>query len=355
MSLWEKILSRGGRLELIPVGRLIKSKFNIRKDYGDLESLKESIRRRGLLQPLIVRKIGNRYEVIVGERRRKALSELAKEDPVRFGKAPCLVVEVDDREAALLSLVENIHRKSISPEEQADGVRLLKEVFGMSEEEIAEEIAVAVMEIKRLIDIYLAAKELGLTLEKKAGRWRQKVVEKTIEEKVPEVSVERKGVAEKKVEEVPVAKKVVEEKKVSVEVEEVKAEEEELERELEELRSKIPFSHLMIVYSLVDSMVKRNVIDRSERNSVLRDLLKVVHEHSLRQTEVREMAKRVREAIREGKDWRQTVDDFLRERYSTVELKVKITKATYIKLEEKAEKEGKTVEEIVSEIIESTL
>ncbi|RLE93312.1 MAG: hypothetical protein DRN04_07485 [Thermoprotei archaeon] len=350
MSLWEKILSRGGRLELIPVGRLIKSKFNIRKDYGDLESLKESIRRRGLLQPLIVRKIGNRYEVIVGERRRKALSELAKEDPVRFGKAPCLVVEVDDREAALLSLVENIHRKSISPEEQADGVKLLKEVFGMSEEEIAEEIAVAVMEIKRLIDIYLAAKELGLTLEKKAGRWRQKVVEKTIEEKVPEVSVERKGVAEKKVEEVPVAKKVVEEKEVSVEIEE-----EELERELEELRSKIPFSHLMIVYSLVDSMVKRNVIDRSERNSVLRDLLKVVHEHSLRQTEVREMAKRVREAIREGKDWKQTVDSFLKERYSTVELKVKITKATYIKLEEKAEKEGKTVEEIVSEIIESTL
>ena len=340
MSLWNKILTRGAKLELIPVDKLVKSPFNIRRDYGNLEELKESIRKRGVLQPLIVRGKDGKYEVIVGERRRKALSELAKEDPARFGKAPCLVVEVDDREAALLSLVENIHRKSISPEEQADGIKLLKEMFGMSEEQIAEEIAVAIVEIKRLVDIYLAVKELGLEVEKKAGRWRQKVVEKTIEERVPEV--EKREIVEK----------AIEEKVPRVEA---KREVEEEVEELEELRSKIPFSHLMIVYSLVDSMVKRNVIDRNARNSVLRDLLKVVHEHSLRQTEVREMAKCVREAIREKRDWRQAVDRFLKERYSTVELKVKISKATYIKLEEKAEKEGKTIEEIVSEIIESTV
>ncbi|RLE79671.1 MAG: hypothetical protein DRJ52_07960 [Thermoprotei archaeon] len=326
MSLWSKILAKGARLELISIEKLARSSLNVRRDYGDLESLKESIRRKGLLQPLIVRKTNDKYEVIVGERRRKALSELAKEDP-RFSKVPCLVVDIDDREAATLSLVENIHRKSISPEEQADGIKLLKEKFGMTEEQIAEEIAVAAEEVKRLVDIYLAVKELGLEVEKKAGRWRQKIVEEAVEKKALKVT--------------PVAVAESEQKPASVKGKP------ELDMELERLKRKVPFSTAVIVSAVCDWLVRKGVIKDEARKAVFKYLLKVVSDNALRQYEVRDLCKNIRQKVENLEDVYRVVDSFLEDRYSKVEIRVEVSKSMYSRLMEESKRSKKSISEIV--------
>ena len=336
MSLWNKVLSGKGKLEFIAIDKLIKSPLNVRKDYGDLEGLKKSIKSKGLLQPLIVRKIDNKYEVIVGERRRKALSELAEEDP-HFKLVPCLVVDISDEEAAKLSLIENIQRKSISPEEQAAGIRLLKEKFGLSEERIAEEIAIAAAEVRRLVDLYATLKELGLTLEKKAGRGRQILIETTVEEKAPEVVPEVKKIEEKEVIE------------VKPRVKEVKKE--EIDKKLEELKRKVPFSHALMISTLCDWLIEKGVISREERNEVMKYFLQVAVEHSLKQVELRELCKRVRQGAREKRSYKTVTEEFLKERYSTVEVRIKIPRTLYIELEEKAKSENKSIDDIIVEVL----
>lgn len=100
-------------------------------DYRDLTSLADSIRQNGMLQPITVRKVRDGYEIISGERRWRA-SKIARLDYV-----PCILVEVSERNSAILSLVENIQHKDLSFFEEAMAIDKLIKSYGLTQEDTA--------------------------------------------------------------------------------------------------------------------------------------------------------------------------------------------------------------------------
>jgi len=85
----------------IPIDKLRVSNFNVRIDLGDLSPLAESIKKHGVLEPLLVRKMNSEYEVVAGRRRYEASKEAGLKE------VPCKVIDVSDDEAIILSAVEN--------------------------------------------------------------------------------------------------------------------------------------------------------------------------------------------------------------------------------------------------------
>lgn len=106
---------------------------NPRKDYGDISELVESVRERGILQPLTVVQIGkNRYYNVVAGNRRLAAARKAG-----LKTCPCIVSDMGEREQASLMLIENMQRKDLNPYEQYKGVQLCLDL-GMTEEDISK-------------------------------------------------------------------------------------------------------------------------------------------------------------------------------------------------------------------------
>jgi len=104
----------------------------------ELGELMSSIRENGLLQPLVVRPDpdapGERYQLVAGERRFRALSRL------KWTEAPAVVRDVDDRTLLVLALVENLQREALGPLEEAEGFQALAEDFGLTQAQIAEAV-----------------------------------------------------------------------------------------------------------------------------------------------------------------------------------------------------------------------
>ena len=122
-----------GRVIFIPV-RSIKpnpSQPRERFDRESLEELADSLRLHGVLQPLSVRRLGNSYELISGERRLRA-AKLAGMDEV-----PCLLMTMDESVSALAALVENLQRKDLDYIEEARGLSRLMELGKLSQEQAA--------------------------------------------------------------------------------------------------------------------------------------------------------------------------------------------------------------------------
>ena len=108
-----------------------------RMDEGALGELAESIRTQGIMQPILVRELGEepgQYEIIAGERRFRA-AQLAG-----LKEVPVLVREVADEHAAVMALIENIQREDLNPLEEAHGVRRLLDEFGLTHEQAAQAI-----------------------------------------------------------------------------------------------------------------------------------------------------------------------------------------------------------------------
>ena len=117
----------------IEIKKISESKSQARTyfDPKKLEELSESIKKSGVLQPIIVQQVGNeKYQLIAGERRLRA-SRL-----VGLKTIPCLVKDVSDRDAAVLGLVENVQRSQLNTIEEALGYKSLKETHGLSAKEI---------------------------------------------------------------------------------------------------------------------------------------------------------------------------------------------------------------------------
>ncbi len=110
-----------------------------RMDEGALYELAESIKSQGIMQPILVRKLGSgpnagKYEIIAGERRTRA-ARLAGLDSV-----PVLVREVPDEAAAAMALIENIQREDLNPLEEAQGLQRLIRDFGLTHEQAAQAV-----------------------------------------------------------------------------------------------------------------------------------------------------------------------------------------------------------------------
>lgn len=105
-----------------------------RKNFDDdsLEELANSIKADGVIQPIVVRKVGDKYEIIAGERRFRA-SKLAG-----LEKVPIVVKNVSDRKARELALVENIQREDLNPIEEAISLKTLMEEYKLTQQELSD-------------------------------------------------------------------------------------------------------------------------------------------------------------------------------------------------------------------------
>ena len=101
----------------------------------ELRELSESIQEHGVLQPLLVRKHGNGYEIIAGERRYQA-SKLAG-----LEELPVIIKEVNDEEMLALALIENLQRSDLNPVEEAKGYRQLIDASGMTQEALSKAVS----------------------------------------------------------------------------------------------------------------------------------------------------------------------------------------------------------------------
>ncbi len=107
-----------------------------RKEFDDeaISELSVSIKEKGVLQPLIVRRSGQGYEIIAGERRWRAAQKAG------VNKVPIIIKEATDGEALELALIENLQRQDLNPIEEATGYRHLIEDFGLTHEDVAARI-----------------------------------------------------------------------------------------------------------------------------------------------------------------------------------------------------------------------
>lgn len=119
--------------------KIVPSPFQPRRefDYYDLLELAASIQKNGLIQPVTVRKIGERYELISGERRLRACAL------VGIKQIPCILVNANDRECSLMCLIENIQRTDLNFFEEADGIKRLMNDFSLSQGEVSEKLGMA--------------------------------------------------------------------------------------------------------------------------------------------------------------------------------------------------------------------
>jgi len=120
----------------IPLRRIRPNQFQPRREFDEaaLGDLKASITENGLLQPLVVRRVGDEFELVAGERRFRALRDL------RWEKAPAVIRELSDEAMLVLALVENLQREDLNAIEEASAFQQLIDGFGFTQKEVAERV-----------------------------------------------------------------------------------------------------------------------------------------------------------------------------------------------------------------------
>lgn len=132
--------SRRVRLMTIPVSLITPAQYQPRREFdaGELDSLTQSIRKNGLLQPVAVRRLADgSFELIAGERRLRAAQSAG------MTEIPCIVHAADERRAAVLGLLENMQRQDLTPFEEAEGIRRLMVEWNMTQSEVSARLGKA--------------------------------------------------------------------------------------------------------------------------------------------------------------------------------------------------------------------
>jgi len=116
------------------VESLTPNLFQPRKifDKEKMEELKGSIKKHGIIQPIVVRKMANGYEIVAGERRLKAAKEIG------LKKIPAIIKSINNEKSLEIALVENIQREDLNPVEQANAFKRLIDEFKLTQQELAE-------------------------------------------------------------------------------------------------------------------------------------------------------------------------------------------------------------------------
>jgi len=128
----------GEKIQQLGIGEIRPSRFQPRRVFAEesLAELVDSIRAKGIFQPLIVRRAGTGtgYELIAGERRWRAAQKLS------LVRVPAIVRQATDQQVLEFALIENLQRAELDPVEEADGYATLIESFGLKQEEVAERV-----------------------------------------------------------------------------------------------------------------------------------------------------------------------------------------------------------------------
>ncbi len=143
----------GEKIHHLTLDAITPSPMQPRKEFAReaLQELIDSIRQHGIIQPLVVRQVDGRHELIAGERRWRAAQELGLKD------VPAIIRRVSDLEVLEISLIENLQRADLNPIEEAQGYARLANEFGMRQEDIATRVGrsrAAVANAMRLLDLH---------------------------------------------------------------------------------------------------------------------------------------------------------------------------------------------------------
>lgn len=156
--------SAGPRIRMIPLTEIDPNPHQARSELGNMKELMVSIKKKGVLEPILVRPKEGRYEIIAGERRYVASQRIG------LGEIPCIEMNVEDNEAMELALIENLQRRDLDVFEESDGLRSLIEIYGYNHNQIAEIIGKARSTITEIIsvgkipnDIRKICKQFGIT------------------------------------------------------------------------------------------------------------------------------------------------------------------------------------------------
>lgn len=146
-------------LQQLPVDQIQRGEYQPRKHFDEaaLNELAESIRAQGVVQPIVVRREGNHYELIAGERRWRA-AQIAGLDSI-----PAVIKDIDSQAAAAIALIENIQREDLNPLEEAMALQRLIDEFELTHMQVAEAVGrsrVAVSNLLRLLELAEPVKEL---------------------------------------------------------------------------------------------------------------------------------------------------------------------------------------------------
>ncbi|MEY2502347.1 MAG: ParB family transcriptional regulator, chromosome partitioning protein [Verrucomicrobiota bacterium] len=143
----------GEKIQQADLATIVPSPLQPRKNFAPeaLAELVESIRQHGIIQPLVVRNVGGKHELIAGERRWRAAQEAG------LAQVPIITRVATDLEVLELSLIENLQRADLNPIEEAQAYSRLANEFGMRQEDIAQKVGrsrAAVANSMRLLDLH---------------------------------------------------------------------------------------------------------------------------------------------------------------------------------------------------------
>lgn len=152
----------GAKLHALPVTQLRRGAYQPRRDLAPaaLEELAESIKAKGVIQPLVVREIAaGQFEIIAGERRWRAAQRAG------LTTVPAVIRQVDDQNAMALALIENIQREDLNAIEEAAGLRRLLNEFRMTHAEAAAAVGKSRATVTNLLRLLTLHKEVQKTVE----------------------------------------------------------------------------------------------------------------------------------------------------------------------------------------------
>ncbi|HHI76489.1 MAG TPA: ParB/RepB/Spo0J family partition protein [Gammaproteobacteria bacterium] len=143
----------------LPVDRIQRGRYQPRRHFDEdrLRELADSIAAQGMVQPIVVRPVGDAYEIIAGERRWRA-AQLAG-----LAEVPVVIHEVDDQTAMAMALIENIQRDDLNPLEEAAALHRLLDEFGLTHQQVAQSVGksrTTVTNLLRLLELDAAVKAM---------------------------------------------------------------------------------------------------------------------------------------------------------------------------------------------------
>ncbi len=163
----QPIAEKGERVEKVTLDKIVPSPFQPRKTFSNesLDELAQSIQQQGIIQPLIVRSVNGKYELIAGERRWRASQKAGLKD------LPVIVRQATDRDVLELALVENMQRADLNAIEEAEGFSILVKDFKYTQEQVADRVgksragvanALRLLALPSLIQGYISSNQLSV-------------------------------------------------------------------------------------------------------------------------------------------------------------------------------------------------
>ncbi|WP_166268624.1 ParB/RepB/Spo0J family partition protein [Marinobacter caseinilyticus] len=162
VNLDRDVSDQDGELRDVPIDLIQRGRFQPRRDMDPtaLQELSDSIRQQGVMQPVVLRPIGEgRYELVAGERRWRA-AQMADLDRI-----PAIIRDVPDEAAIAMGLIENIQRENLNPIEEAFALQRLQEEFGLTQAQVAEAVGKSRTTITNLLRLVSLTEDVRVMLE----------------------------------------------------------------------------------------------------------------------------------------------------------------------------------------------